>query len=240
MLARIGRALLILLFAMGLASPALAANQCRVPTDLRPERATLPPPGKTVNVPRGGHILALSWSPQFCKESGGEKKHASQCRGQNFGFILHGLWADGEGARDPVWCKRVGPVPLPVLRENFCATPSVGLMTREWAKHGSCIAPDAAAYFKAGRGLFNALAFPDMGALSQSQPSVAAFTQALSRANPGLPEAAIRVYLTPLNWLEDVRICLDRDFRPRGCRATLGVAGGNARMRIWPVGAVSR
>ncbi len=225
---------------LGIAAPAIAANQCRIPTDLKAQRATFPPPGSAVNASRTGHILALSWSPQFCKENGSEKKHSSQCRDQAFGFVLHGLWADGEGGRDPVWCKRVEAVPLKVLRENFCATPSVGLMAHEWAKHGSCIAPDSANYFKTAKGLFDALIFPDMNAVARTDPTVGGFIRAMSKANPGLPEAAIRVHLTPLSWFEDVRICLDRDFRPRACSASMAAAGRDSKMRIWPVGAVKR
>jgi ribonuclease T2 len=236
MLDRLARLTAFLLLALGLAGPAFAQSQCRIPADLRPVRATLPPPGKAVIAARTGHFLALSWSPQFCKENGDGKKHAAQCKTQRFGFILHGLWADGEGRNNPVWCKRVGAVPLDVLKKNFCATPSVGLMQHEWAKHGSCIAADPGAYFTASSGLYNALKFPDMDALSRSRSKISDFTTAFSRANPGLPENAIRVEITPLGWLEEVRICLDKDFRPRTCPGDFGGAGPDTALKIWRSG----
>lgn len=92
---------------------------------------------------------------------------------------------DGAGLNDPKWCKRVSPVSAAVLKQNFCATPSAGLMQYEWAKHGSCVESDAERYFAAANRQYTRLRFPDMEALSRSQTDVGTFTTAFVAANPG-------------------------------------------------------
>lgn len=234
MLVRLMRFLAVLAALLGLPAIAFAQGQCIIPQSLTQSRAILPPPGATVTAPLTGHILALSWSPQFCKVNGDDKKHASQCGGSGkFGFILHGLWPDGEGRKNPQWCKPVPAVSREVLRTNFCATPSASLMQHEWAKHGSCIASDAERYFRAANLLYTSLKFPDMDALSRAQPDVGAFTTAFIAANPGLTAEMVRVDSTQLGWLEGVRLCLGKDYRPKACPRDIGGAGSNMRLRIW-------
>lgn len=218
------------------ATPAMAQNQCRIPESIPPARAIFPPPGSAVIAPKTGHVLALSWSPQFCKENGDDSRSASQCRDQQFGFILHGLWADGPGRNNPKWCKKVGGVPDDVLRKNFCATPSFGLMRHEWAKHGSCVESDPERYFRAGNSLFSALKFPDMTALSRAPLSAGAFRAALAAANPGMTADMFGIQLTPLGWLEEVRVCLGVDYRARRCPGDASGVDDGAKVRIWRSG----
>lgn len=214
---------------------AVAQNQCAIPQSIPQGRAIFPPPGKTVLAPLTGHILALSWSPQFCKTNGEKKKNAFQCGGsKKFGFILHGLWPDGEGGTNPQWCKRVSAVPPAVMRSAFCATPSLGLMQYQWAKHGSCIERDAESYFRLATMQFNVLKFPDMNALSRSETDVATLTTALVIANPRLTRDMIRIVVTPLGWLEEVRLCLDTGLHPRVCPRDIGGAGPATKVKIWP------
>lgn len=228
------RRLAICAAAMGFPALAMAQSQCAIPDSLSSPRAEYPPPGAASLVPLTGYTLALSWSPQFCKEHRGDKKHAAQCGPSNhFGFILHGLWPDGEGQSNPQWCKRVPAVPVDVLRANFCTSPSAALMAHEWAKHGSCVASDAAEYFKAAKTQYDRLKFPDMTALSRSQIDVATLVAAFVSANPGLTPAMIAVDVTPLGWLEEVRLCLGRDYRPRACPRDIGGAGAGTKLKIW-------
>jgi len=60
-------------------SLAMAQNQCVIPQSLPKARALFPPPGETVVAPMTGHVLVLSWSPQFCKVNGDDKRNAPQC-----------------------------------------------------------------------------------------------------------------------------------------------------------------
>src|SRR3546814_11862031 len=87
------------------------------------------------------------------------------------GFVLHGLWPDAAGRRDPRWCR---PVPLPdpaTIRANLGVTPSADLLAHEWAKHGSCRFSDAPRYFRAASVMFDAVRFPDMDRLSRRNPT---------------------------------------------------------------------
>lgn len=214
---------------------ALAQSQCAVPQSLPNIRPPHPPPGRTVIAPLTGYVLALSWSPQFCRERGKEQKNASQCAGPDrFGFVLHGLWPDGAGQNDPRWCRRVPAVPVEVMKRHFCATPSAELMQHEWAKHGSCIEGNAERYFSLAGRLYAALRFPDMEALSRSQTNVGAFKSAFAAANPGLSADMVRVEVTPLGWLKELRLCIGRDHRPIGCPRDIVDAGAGTKLRIWP------
>lgn len=227
--------LAVLAGVLGFPALALAQNQCVIPQSFPKSWAILPPQGEIVNTPLTGYILALSWSPQFCKERGDDKKNAAQCKGQGkFGFVLHGLWPDGAGLNDPKWCKRVSPVSAAVLKQNFCATPSAGLMQYEWAKHGSCVESDAERYFAAANRQYTRLRFPDMEALSRSQTDVGTFTTAFVAANPGLSADMVRVDVTILGWLKEVRLCLGKDYSPVSCPRDISGEGADTRLRIWP------
>lgn len=213
---------------------AVAQNICAVPPSLPDARAEYPPPGSARVTPLTGLVLALSWSPQFCKTRGGDDKFASQCDvAKPFGFILHGLWPDGDGPSEPRWCRRVPALSRELVRQNYCATPSVTLQQHEWAKHGSCVERDPARYFARGTALFNALKSPDMDALSRKPLDVGAFIAAFVVANPGLSANSIRVGISDIGWLEEVRLCLATDYHPRACPRDISGAGDRAKLRIW-------
>ena len=210
------------------------AGQCAIPPSLPAARAEYPPPGSARILPMTGFVLALSWSPQFCKSREGKDGVSSQCEATPaFGFILHGLWPDAGGQSEPRWCRKVPALPRELVRQNFCSTPSVQLQQREWAKHGSCIARDPAKYFGSANRLFASIKFPDMNALSRRPLEVGDFTKAMLAANPGLSEAMIRINLSALDWLEEVRICYGADYRPAACPRDVGGAAPGARIRIW-------
>lgn len=216
------------------ATPAFAEAECTPPANLPKARAEFPPPGAAVNSPISGYQLVINWGPQFCKVNGDEKSAAPRCRERKFGFTIASLRADGEGRKNPEYCKRMGPVPDPIVRENWCAIPSVPAMSHAWAKYGSCFAPDANAYFGAARSAFAKLAWPDMNRLSQQRLAVRDLQAAFAAANPGMTRDMFAVGLTPLGWLETVRLCLDTGYRPRPCPADVPGAGADATVRIWP------
>ena len=210
------------------------APQCAIPPTLKAPRAEYAPPGSQRILPLSGFVLALSWSPQFCKLRGNESRFASQCGvDPAFGFILHGLWPDAEGQGEPRWCRKVPALSKALVRQNYCSTPSPQLQQREWAKHGSCITRDPAVYFANANRLFAGIKAPDMNALSRSALDVRGFTAALVAANPGLPLGAVRLDLSDIGWLEEVRICYGTDYRPRTCPRDISGAGDGAKVRIW-------
>ena len=207
---------------------------CAIPPTLKAPRSENPPPGSQRILPISGYVLALSWSPQFCKLRDNESRFSGQCgAAPPFGFILHGLWPDAEGQGEPRWCRKVPALSKALVRQNFCSTPSPQLQQREWAKHGSCITRDPAAYFASATRLFGSIKTPDMNTLSRSPLDVRGFTAAFVAANPGLPADAIRLDLSDIGWLEEVRICYGTDYRPRACPRDISGAGDGARVRIW-------
>lgn len=188
-------------------------------------------------LPIGGYTLALSWSPQHCREQAGEESF--QCDSANrFGFVVHGLWPDGRGVTWPQYCRPAKPVPQAVIRRHLCMTPSVELLQHEWARHGTCMTAEPARYFDSARGAFEQLRFPDMAALSRREDlTVGAFRRAFAEANrhiPGFTERSVRVRMTRARWLDEVWLCLDT-------RLAYGRCGPNQspghsleyRMKIW-------
>ncbi|MEM8695420.1 MAG: ribonuclease T [Pseudomonadota bacterium] len=215
------------------------ARECRIPDRIETPRAVAIPSGERRTAPVTWHILALSWSPEFCRTRRGEVRHRMQCGGiadggaGRFGFILHGLWPETDGPRWPQWCRPVTALPRALVREHLCTTPSVRLIQHEWAKHGSCMTRDPGRYLRAGTILYRAVRYPDMNALSRRNLTVRQFADAFAAANRGLSADMIRVQSNRRGWLTEVRVCLGRDFRPRRCPNWQRGARLNERLRIW-------
>ena len=217
--------------------PAVAQAQaptCSVPATIErphPDRASADQPQRLL--PIGGYTLALTWSPQFCRNR--RDQGDFQCGGgTRFGFTLHGLWPDGEGRDWPQYCRPAALLPEPVIRAHLCATPSAQLMQHEWAKHGTCMAGyQPAAYFARSTGLYGKLRFPDMDALSRAPLKAGGLARALARLNPGLPANAVRVTATRDGWLDELWLCLDRRLRYARCRADSGGVTPGSDLQIW-------
>ena len=216
---------------------AAQALSCAIPTEVPQPRADGPDKRQPVRrLPIGGYTLALSWSPEYCRGKGRAAAERFQCGGGNrFGFVLHGLWPDGQGKQWPQYCQTTRLLPREVIRRNLCATPSAQLLQHEWAKHGTCM-PGATPerYFAQSTAMFGRLRFPDMDALSRRAGlTVATLTQAIARANPGLGADMMRVTVTRKGWLDEVWLCADTAFRYRRCPAHQGGAKPGAGVKIW-------
>lgn len=231
-------ALLVSLLVTFTAAPAFAqAGQCSVPAQV--DVPPIPTPDAPANVvPVTGYSLALSWSPEFCRTRQSDSRHAMQCgRGNGslalFGFVLHGLWPEGDGATPPQWCSaRPAPLTAQTVRRNLCMTPSPNLLAHEWAKHGTCAWPDPDAYYASAQRLYGAVRFPDMAALSRRGGLNAGdLRRGLAARSPGLFPQAIRVEANRAGWLQEVRICYSRILRPVRCRDA-GLPDG-APLKIW-------
>ena len=194
------------------------ANVCRVPDrlDLPDVRKPYDEPSRAVAI--RGYTLALSWSPAYCASHPDSRPTDGQCEAGNgrFGFIVHGLWPEGQGRAYPQWCTPAVPVPQAVARAQYCVTPSPRLIAHEWAKHGRCATNDPARYFAASRRIFATLRFPDMTALGGRRITVGRFKQLFAGANPAIPVAALTIG-NDSGLLHEVRICLDLAFNALSC-----------------------
>lgn len=163
-----------------------------------------------------------------------------QCDGSigDFGFVLHGLWPEGKGPNYPQYCRSVGVLSRKVVADNICSTPSVQLIQHEWAKHGTCMARKPETYFGAAKLLFGAIEFPDMDRLSRQYKkgrplNAAGLADAFVEINEGLPASAIRTKTNDRGWLQEVRICLGKDLKPRRCPAFTQGAPDKGEVKIW-------
>ena len=211
------------------------AWQCRAPKNLSRPTLELPEPGQVRRTATDGYILALSWSREYCK--GREKDPAMrlQCSGEigDFGFVLHGLWPEAKGPNYPQYCRSVGVLSRKVVADNICMTPSVQLLQHEWAKHGTCMARKPETYFGAAKLLFSAIEFPDMDRLSRKPLNAAGLATAFAEINEGLPANAIRVKTNNRGWLQEMRICLGKDMKPRRCPVFTQGVPEKAEIKIW-------
>lgn len=187
-----------------------------------------------------GYILALSWSREYCR--GRERYPAMryQCSGDigDFGFVLHGLWPEAKGSAYPQYCRNVGVLSRKVVAENICLSPSPQLIQHQWTKHGTCMAKTPEAYFGAAKLLFEAVEFPNMDLLSRQVEggaplTVSTLAATFAELNDGLPANAIRVKTNTKGWLQEIRICLGKDMKPRRCPDSAQGAAEKAVVKVW-------
>lgn len=208
---------LLLLLLLALPEAAAAQPQCRLPDRLT--AAPCPNLGREEARGRKGdfdhYILSFSWSPAFCASPAG-RRATMQCRDNQFGWIVHGLWPQYAERRAgqlwPQYCEPVAPVPEPVLRRHLCASPDPRLMQCEWAKHGSCSDfATAEEYFTAQNRLAESLVLP----APQQGQSARSFAGAVVAANAerGLARQHLRVVENREAEIREIRVCVERDLR---------------------------
>jgi ribonuclease T2 len=219
-----------------------AVDECRIP-----DRLDLPtaadPPDRKPDPPAASHVLALSWSPEFCRFRKDAPEHAGQCHDNRFGFVLHGLWPQAAAADEvsdhPRNCALAPPVSETLVRQHFCMTPSAKLIQHEWHAHGTCAWDSAEAYFAEAAKLWARTRKPDFRSGARSVNTVADIRAAFVAENPGLSRAAIFVERSNNGWLKEVRLCMNLDFAYVACEGGSG-ARDDMPISVWRGGLSSR
>ena len=167
------------------------------------------------------YVLALSWSPSYC-EAAQERTQGrapdQQCGGRPFSFVVHGLWPQYEQGF-PSFCQ----VPAPRLDRTIVGSmldlmPSPRLIFHEWDRHGTCSGLSAYAYFETVRKARAVVKIPP-DYLALDKPITVTpddVAEAFVKVNPGLSRASVAVACDSKR-LNEVRICLGKDFAFRDC-----------------------
>jgi ribonuclease T2 len=104
------------------------------------------------------YVLALSWSPSFCEDSG--DRSSNQCNGsRDFGFVAHGLWPQNETGW-PQNCDVRARVPDRTVDRMLPIMPAKGLIYHQWKKHGTCSGLDPQEYFEVTRAAYDSVVIP--------------------------------------------------------------------------------
>lgn len=163
------------------------------------------------------YILALSWSPAFCAESGARADNDAQCgEGRHFAFVLHGLWPQYNNGRWPQFCSDAPGLKIPALMLDIM--PSLTLIRHEWERHGTCSGLTAEAYFAQTRKAYRSIRIP---ARFQSPTATIVISpldlkREFVRSNAELTEDTIAVQCSS-HYLSELRICLGKNLRPTPC-----------------------
>jgi len=170
------------------------------------------------------YLLALSYAPDFCSEPQGVKDPRECGAGRHIGFVVHGLWPQGENARGPENCGHASPVSQSIIQQTLKYIPTESLIQHEWSTHGTCSNLSAADYFSTVRKARDSVSIPkDLDQPSQKlQLSPAVVEAKLAAANPSFPAAAFRTSCYQDGELQEVRICFNPDLSPRACTASAG------------------
>ncbi|MES0873529.1 ribonuclease T2 [Sinimarinibacterium thermocellulolyticum] len=157
-------------------------------------------------------VLALSWSPQFCRS----QPSSEQCEFDH-GFVVHGLWPQYERGY-PEYCGERQRVPKDLVERMRPLMPSAALINAQWRKHGTCSGLDMREYFlhveRAWRSVVIPERYRELGETERTR--LRAIEDAFIALTPNLSSESIAVQCSG-RWLREVRICLDRDFQPRAC-----------------------
>lgn len=164
------------------------------------------------------YVLALSWSPTWCRETG-DDRDAEQCdAGRQIDFVVHGLWPQYEEGwpqdcttdeRDP--SRRESQAMQDIMGSG-------GLAWYQWQKHGRCTGLSARDYYDSIRTAAASVTIPAVFDALPRDVNVppAVIEDAFIEANPDLGRDAITVTCRG-EALQEVRICMTRDLEVRDC-----------------------
>ena len=163
------------------------------------------------------YLVSLSWSPAYCVDHPQDKR---QCGDRGFGFVLHGLWPQKSGGGYPENCPENGKPSAATIQRTLAFMPSERLIRHEWSKHGTCTGLSADEYFSLADRAFAAIQIPagfQAPSVTRNLTPEKIVGEFLS-ANPGLAAASLTLRCSR-GELEEIRVCVDTQLKPRTCGA---------------------
>ena len=169
------------------------------------------------------YVLVLSWSPTYCLAKGNRRRDPQCDTKRSHDFVLHGLWPQyANGWPEDCYAGRRPWVPSEVIDSMRDIMPSKSLIIHEYTAHGTCSGLSPKRYFADARTLYDRVGVP----ASYDDPETQRFLS---------PEKIEAEFLAANSWLQpdmiavtcqqgnlrDVRLCFDRDLRPRACSANV-------------------
>ncbi len=169
------------------------------------------------------YLLSLSWAPDFCAQPNVQQDERECGTGRHVGFVVHGLWPQGEEGRGPENCGQARPVGSAIVERMLNYIPSEGLIQHEWKTHGVCTGLAPASYFGQVRQAFDSLKIPAeyKNLNRQIEVSPNDMESKFAAANPSFPPGAFRTSC-PGGSLGEVRVCFSKDLKPRACSDSAG------------------
>lgn len=164
------------------------------------------------------YVLALSWTPSWCEETGDDRGSPQCDAGQGYGFAVHGLWPQYEDGW-PSYCRTVERDPSRSMTSNMAdVMGSGGSAWYQWKKHGRCAGLSADAYFELVREAFASVERPEV--FRQISDTImlpaSVVEEAFLEANPAFEADGVTVTCKESR-IQEVRICLNKDLSPRLC-----------------------
>lgn len=175
------------------------------------------------------YLLSLSYAPDFCAQPSGDKDPRECGTGRYIGFVVHGLWPQGENSRGPENCGSASPVSQDIVRSTLRYIPTESLIQHEWKTHGTCTGLAAADYFSLIRRARDSVVLPeDLKAPRERLLLTPVEIGAkFAASNPRFPREAFRLSCYPNKELQEMRVCLNEDLSPRACTASTGQCMAN-------------
>jgi ribonuclease T2 len=167
------------------------------------------------------YVLVLGWSPTYCLIEG-RLRRDTQCDAKTpHDFVLHGLWPQYDrGWPKDCYAGRRPWVPSEVIDTMRDIMPSKSLIIHEYATHGTCAGLTPEQYYDAARALYDRVSLPPEFTDPEAQRDLSPenVEREFLAANPWLSADMIAVTCRR-DALLDIRVCFDRDLRPRKCGA---------------------
>ena len=174
------------------------------------------------------YLLSMSWAPDFCALPSGNKDPRECGRGRQVGFVVHGLWPQGDQGRGPERCGHPRPVADRIVQAMLNYIPTDSLIQHEWTNHGSCTGLSAEDYFAQVKRARDSVQIPkEFQAPQQPMDVTPQDVEAkFAAANPKFPGGSFRTSCAS-SALQEVRVCFNKDLSPRAC----GPSAGECQMR---------